>query len=283
MQSIYLNDICNNKKKEKDILNKKFNYLYVPFIGIIENINNIKNIIPKTILDNSRLFYGNNKIYTNNLFNIQFEGNTKIMSNNWFIKYISSVIHNYNEIFQTLIHVPKKIYIQIIQYNKNNNNFIGGLTSYNGIEIILSKNIHKNPIIIKQLLAHELLHLYFPSIYSNKSACYNEGFLDYLSVILNFTKKNVLYLTNHKINEYNYLKSLNNNKYLQQEIPYIIGYLNGFILDKLIIDKIINFIKKYVKNRKYMIIPWNNKKYIEFIKNNLFSHKLCKTRIVYNI
>ena len=69
MQSIYLNDICNNKIKEKAILNKKFNYLYVPFIGIIENINNIKNIIPKTIFDNSRLFYGNCKIYTNNFQN----------------------------------------------------------------------------------------------------------------------------------------------------------------------------------------------------------------------
>ena len=55
---------------------------------------------------------------------------------------------------------------------------------------IKTNEINDLKVIIKQLLAHELLHLYFPSIYSNKSACYNEGFLDYLSVILSSISSN---------------------------------------------------------------------------------------------
>jgi hypothetical protein len=42
------------------------------------------------------------------------------------------------------------------------------------------------------------------------------------------------------------------------------------------IDKIINYIKIYLKKRKYMLIPWNNKSYINFIKNNLFVNKFCE-------
>jgi len=48
--------------------------------------------------------------------------------------------------------------------------------------------------------------------------------------------------------------------------------------------KLINFIKKYIKKRKYMLIPWNNKSYIKFIKNNLFINKFCKQYFIkYNL
>jgi hypothetical protein len=163
----------------------------------------------------------------------------------------------------------------------NNNSFCGGFSSYNSIELVLYDNIYKNKLIIKQLIAHELLHLYFPSISYKYGACYNEGLLDYLSTILNFSKKDIFYLTNYKMKEYYRYKNLNNNKALKQERPYFIGYLYGYIMENKNTIKFINFIKKYIKKRKYMLIPWNNKSYIKFIKNNLFINKFCKQYIVY--
>ena len=81
--------------------------------------------------------------------------------------------------------------------------------------------------------------------------------------------------------EYYRYKNLNNNKGLKQERPYFIGYLYGYIMENKNTIKLINFIKKYIKKRKYMLMPWNNKSYIKFIKNNLFINKFCKQYIIY--
>jgi hypothetical protein len=196
------------------------------------------------------------------------------MSNKWYIENILSIIRNYNKIFNVN---NIKIYIQIIQKKIYNSKFFcGGFSSYNSIEIILYEKIYKDKLIIKQLIAHELLHLYFPSISSKYCACYNEGLLDYLSTILNFSNKDILYLTDYKMKEYYRFKETLNNEGLKQERPYFLGYLYGYIMENKKIDKIINYIKIYLKKRKYMLIPWNNKSYISFIKNNLFINKFCE-------
>ena len=74
---------------------------------------------------------------------------------------------------------------------------------------------------------------------------------------------------------YRYKEKLNNIPLLVKR-PYLIGYLYGYIMEDKKIDKIINYIKLYIKKRKYMLISWNNKSYIIFIKKNLFINKLCK-------
>lgn len=275
MQSIYIRDIfTNNSIKINSIKNKfKNKYLYIPFIGLLDNNEEYK--LPKVIFNNSKLFYGDNKLLQldNNTY-IQFEGDTKIMSNKWYIENILSIIRNYNKIFNVN---NIKIYIQIIQKKIYNSKFFcGGFSSYNSIEIILYEKIYKDKLIIKQLIAHELLHLYFPSISSKYGACYNEGLLDYLSTILNFSNKDILYLTDYKMKEYYRFKETLNNEGLKQERPYFLGYLYGYIMENKKIDKIINYIKIYLKKRKYMLIPWNNKSYINFIKNNLFINKFCE-------
>jgi len=287
MQSIYVKDIfqynnvninnINNKFKEK-LKNK---YLYIPYIGLLNNNETYK--LPKKIFYESRLFYGKNKLLKiRDDTYIQFEGNNKIMSDKWYIKTILGIIENYNRIFDVKTNI--KIYIQVIQKKKyNKNDFQGGFPSYNSIELILDEKYYNNLLLIKSLIAHELLHLYFPSISSKYGTCYNEGLLDYLSVILNFSKKDILYLTKYKMKEYYEIKqSPENIGYLYQEIPYIMGYLYGYLMENTSIKKIINYIKIYIKKRKYMIIPWNNKSYINFIKNNLFINKFCKQYIVYN-
>jgi hypothetical protein len=55
--------------------------------------------------------------------------------------------------------------------------------------------------------------------------CYNEGFLDYLSTILNFSKKNIFYLTNIKIQNYYYLKEpINKIKEKSITVCYYLTY-----------------------------------------------------------
>jgi hypothetical protein len=279
MQSIYIREIFKNNTININSIKNKFKnkYLYIPFIGLLNNNKEYK--LPKVIFNNSKLFYGDNKLLQidNNTY-IQFEGNTKIMSNKWYIKNILNIIQNYNKIFNIN---NIKIYIQIIQKKIYNNNFFcGGFSSYNSIEIILYENIYKDKLIIKQLIAHELLHLYFPSISSKYGACYNEGLLDYLSTILNFSNKEIFYLSDYKMKMYYRFKKSLNNEGLKQERPYFLGYLYGYIMENKKIDKIINYIKIYLKKRKYMLIPWNNKSYIIFIKNNLFINKFCKQYLI---
>ena len=276
MQSVYIRNIYKNNIIDTNKIKDKYKnkLLYIPAIGILNN--NEKYKLSKIIFDNSKLFYGNNKLLKlNSNIYIQFEGDAKIMSNKWYIKNILKIIENYNKIFNI---DNFNIYIQIIQKKKYNNKFTGGYSSYNAIELILYEELYKDKLILKQLIAHEILHLYFPSISLKYGICYNEGFLDYLSTILNFSKKNIFYLTNLKIQNYYYLKEPINKKFLKQEKPYFIGYMYGYIIDNNNIKIIINYIKKYLKKRKYMLIPWNNKNYINFI-NNLFINKLCKKLI----
>jgi hypothetical protein len=287
MQSIFIRDIFQYNNININTLNNKFKeilknkYLYIPYIGLLNNNETYK--LPKKIFYESRLFYGKNKLLKiRDDTYIQFEGNNKIMSDKWYIKTILGIIENYNRIFDVKTNI--KIYIQVIQKKINNNSdFQGGFPSYNAIELILDEKYYNNLLLIKSLIAHELLHLYFPSISSKYGTCYNEGLLDYLSVILNFSKKDILYLTKYKMKEYYEIKqSPENIGYLYQERPYIMGYLYGYLMENTSIKKIINYIKIYIKKRKYMIIPWNNKSYINFIKNNLFINKFCKQYIVYN-
>ena len=160
---------------------------------------------------------------------------------------------------------------------------MGGFASYNAIEIVLYKDYYKDELIIKQLIAHELLHLYFPSISNKFSSCYNEGLLDYLSTILNFSNKDIFHLTDYKMKEYYRFKELLNNTMLKQQRPYFIGYLYGYMMEKKNIKKIINYIKKYIRERQYMLIPWKNKSYIKFIISNLFINKFCKQYLYYKI
>jgi hypothetical protein len=277
MQSVYVRDIfTTNTININSIQNKiKSKYLYIPYIGLLHDNEEYK--LPKVICNTSKLFYGDNKLLQidNNTY-IQFEGDTKIMSNKWYIKNVLHIIQNYNKIFNTN---NITIYIQIIQKKiHNNNSFVGGYASCNAIEMVLYENINicKDKLIIKQFIAHELLHLYFPSIPSKYGMCYNEGLLDYLSIKLNFSNKEFFYLTDHHIKEYYRYKEKLNNIPLLVKRPYLIGYLYGYIMEDKKIDKIINYIKLYIKKRKYMLIPWNNKSYIIFIKKNLFINKLCK-------
>jgi hypothetical protein len=110
MQSVYIRNIFENNMIDTNIIKNKFKnkYLFIPYIGLINK--NEKYKIPKIIFNNSKLFYGNNKILKidDNIY-IQFEGNIKIMSNNWYIKNILNIINNYNKIFN--IH-NIKIYIK---------------------------------------------------------------------------------------------------------------------------------------------------------------------------
>ena len=226
MQSIYVRDIFKNNTININSIKNKFKnkYLYIPYIGLLNNNKEYK--LPKVIFNNSKLFYGDNKLLqiSNNTY-IQFEGDTKIMSNKWYIKIILNIIQNYNKIFNIN---NIKIYIQIIQKKIYNNNFFcGGFSSYNSIEIILYENIYKDKLIIKQLIAHELLHLYFPSISSKYGACYNEGLLDYLSTILNFSNKEIFYLTDYKMKIYYRFKESLNNEGLKQERPIFKCIYNG--------------------------------------------------------
>ena len=215
---------------------------------------------------------------------MQFEGDIKIFPDTWYIKQIKYIINHYYKSFQ----IVKKciIFIQIVQNKKyKKNDFIGGFSSYNAVELILFKDIadNNNKILVKQILAHEILHLFFPSISSKYGCCYNEGLLDYLSTVMIFSPKNIKYLTIKKMDQYKYYKLLNTNNALLQEKPYMIGFLYGFLSNNSIIMKIIIFIRQYLKERKYMLINWNNKKYIKFIKNNLFINKFCKQYVIFNV
>jgi hypothetical protein len=96
------------------------------------------------------------------------ENNRKLMLTLQFTIYtknILEIIENYNKIFK---HIQKiKIYIQIVQKKVNkNNDFSGGFASYNSVEFVFYDKIYSDSIVIKQIIAHELLHLYFPAISS---------------------------------------------------------------------------------------------------------------------
>ncbi len=287
MQSSFLNDIFDNHKciQINKIKDYKSTMIYIiPYIGILEHTKIYS--LPKIIYNKSRLLYGIHEIIEiNKNINIQFDGDIEIVSKKWYIQQIKDIINKYCCIFN----IPSiDIFIQIIQKTKyKKGNFIGGFASYNCIECILYNEDYNedynSKIKIKQILSHEILHLIFPSIDGKYSTCYNEGFLDYLSTILIFSDKHIKKLIKIKMDEYNRFKSLKNNKPLIQERPYIMGFLYGFLLEKKDIDKIINFIKQYLEERKYCLHTWKNKKYVKFIKDKLFINKYCSQYIMYNI
>ena len=179
MNSIYLANITNNNTFTlNEIKQGNYKYYIVPYIGILECDK--KYFIPKNIFRESKLFYGNNKITNLNNLTIQ----SKTSKYNTIIK---NIIDTYKKKFKHKINFP--IFVQINEYDKYKKEmFIGGFASYCGIEIILSNDIeeHKDIKFVKWMIAHELLHLFFPSIKSKYNTCWNEGFVDYLSLILNF-------------------------------------------------------------------------------------------------
>jgi hypothetical protein len=281
MKSSYLYDLFTDTKKI--IINKIKNYdkskkYIIPNIGLLEHDKTYS--LPKDIFISSRLFYCTSDIINiDNNINICFEGNAKFIHNKWYIKTTLDIINKYKNIFEIS---DIKIFIQIVQ-NKTDNicsEFCGGLASYNAIEFVSIKNFKKN--YIKQIIAHEILHLFFPSIKSKNGTCYNEGVLDYLSCYLIFSEKGVKYYANQHITKYTDYKNINLEA-TKQHYPYIYGFFMGLLLKKEVIDQLLLFIKKYVKERKYMLIPWNNTKYIKFIKENDFINKKCEQYIMYNV
>jgi len=83
MQSLYIRNISSTN------IPNKYKYYYIPSLFnsnvSYNSISEKCTQLPKIIYDNSKLFYGNNKILNigNNIY-IQFEGNCKIMSNKWY-------------------------------------------------------------------------------------------------------------------------------------------------------------------------------------------------------
>ena len=272
MYSLYFNNSSfkHNKinlGKYKDF-NKQYTY-YTPYLGILDP--DIIYEIPKNIFNESKLFFGKSKLIeiNKNLF-IQFEGNTKILPNKWYIQSIKKVIQNYSNTFKTS---QFPIYVQIIQ-NKIKSNMYYPYASYNAFEFTINGYIDK--IVAYQIICHELLHLYFPILPGKYSYCHNEGLLDFISVILNYNKKDQIKLFNKLIEEYQYYKNIESNEGMKQQNPYLLGFVLGFMLSKYEINKIINFIKLYNKERNYCLEVWKNKKYIDFIKSKNFYNKYCK-------
>lgn len=286
MQSEYLRDVFTDENNIliNDVKNFKSSKKYIiPYFG--ELANNKTYSLPKEIFITSRLFYGYNKIIEieNNIY-IQFEGIFKIFTDDWFIKNIKNIINKYKTIF---LQKDIKIFIQIIQNKlyKKKKSFSGGFASYNAIELVLCNDnpMQTDKIQVKQLLAHEILHLFFPSINIKYSCCYSEGLLDYLSCYLIFGEKYIKYFFNKHIEVYEYSKSLNNYNHMKQKKPYIMGYFMSFLLTQEDIDIIITFIQKYMSERKYMLDNWNNKEYIKFIKKKFRMSNFCEQYIDYKI
>ena len=272
MYSLYFNNssfIYNkiNLRKYKDF-NKQYTY-YTPYLGILDP--DIIYEIPKNIFNESKLFFGKSKLIeiNKNLF-IQFEGNTKILPNKWYIESIKKVIQNYSNTFKTS---QFPIYVQIIQ-NKIKSNMYYPYASYNAFEFTINGYIDK--IVAYQIICHELLHLYFPILPGKYSYCHNEGLLDFISVILNYNKKDQIKLFNKLIEEYQYYKNIKSNEGMKQQNPYLLGFVLGFMLSKYEINKIINFVKLYNKERNYCLEVWKNKRYIDFIKSKNFYNKYCE-------
>jgi len=260
-----------NLRKYKDY-NKQYTY-YTPYLGILDP--DIIYEIPKNIFNESKLFFGKSKLIkiNKNLF-IHFEGNTKILPNKWYIESIKKVIQNYSNTFKTS---QFPIYVQIIQ-NKNKSGMYYPYASYNAFEFTINGYIDK--IVAYQIICHELLHLYFPILPGKYSYCHNEGLLDYISVILNYKKKDQIKLFNKHIEEYQYYKNIKSNEGMKQKNPYLLGFVLGFMLSNYEINKIINFIKLYNKERKICLEVWKNKKYIEFIKSKNFYSNYCSQYII---
>lgn len=106
--------------------------------------------------------------------------------------------------------------------------------------------------------------------------------VDYLSLTINFSPDKIKLLTSNKIDYWNYIKEQGDKNDITQELPYIRGFLYCFTLTNKNIDKIIYFISKYLKERKYMF-TWNNKDYRKFVIKIFNICKGIDQVIVYDI
>jgi hypothetical protein len=277
MQSNFLKDVFSDKNNIllNNVKSKKY---IIPYLGELEN--NKSYSLQEHIFENSRLFYGYNKIIEieKDIY-IQSEGDVEIFTNEWFIKNIKFIINKYKTIF---LYKDIKIFIQIVQHKLyKKKSFIGGFASFNAIEVVLCKDLLNDKMHVKQTIAHEILHLFFPNLNIKDKCCYNEGLLDYLSCYLIFGKKYVKSFLNTHITRYEYEKSLNNLNMIKQSRPYIMGYFMAFLLTQKDIDIIISFIQKYLNERKYMLASWNNKEYNKFIKKIFSMSNFCEQYIDY--
>ena len=270
--SEYVSD--HSKFKLSKFKNKK---VYIPIIGEIDP--KLYYSLDEYIFYRSKLYIGNNKFTKigNNIY-IRFEGNTHFFTNKWFINTIKKINSNYKKIFGEI----KPLYYKIIQIKNLNKRErgegIGGVASFHGIEIRIHNNkINKNDNLsknfIKWTISHELFHLYFPSLNNMKykySLCWDEGLVDYLSLYFNFTNKQIKYMIHNAINKFKKIDKIKEKEYYNHRKPYIMGLLIGYCLSKSKLNKIITFIKKYNKNRKYVLEQIED---INFVKEMGFYNK----------
>jgi hypothetical protein len=246
----------------------KNKYIYIPILGKINP--KLYYSLNKHEFNESKLYIGNNKFIKigNNIY-IRFEGNTHFITNKWFINTIKKINSNYKKIFGEI----KPLYFQIKQIkNPINTDQFGGVASDHGIELVFHCYNIPDKNTIKWLIAHEVFHLYFPPL-NNKykySLCWNEGLVDYLSLYLNFTNKQIKNMIHNKIDEFKNIDKIKEKEYYNHKKPYINGLQIGYSLSKSKLNKIITFIKKYNKNRKYVLEQIED---INFVKEMGFYNK----------
>ena len=284
-KSIKMNDLFSLNLSEYVSDYKKFKLskfenekVYIPTIGKINP--KLYYSLDEYTFYRSKVYIGNN-IFTkigNNIY-IRFEGNSKFYTNKWFINTIKKINRNYKKIFGEI----KPLYFQIKQIKNLNKSEEGilGVGSLNGIEIILNRN--KTPPDeniyckkVKWIIAHELFHLYFPSLNNMKykySLCWDEGLVDYLSLYFNFTNKDINYMIHHQVEEFKKIDKRKDEEYYNHRKPYINGLLIGHNLSKSKLHKLISFIKQYNHNRKNMFEQIDD---INFVKKMGFYNLMCR-------
>ena len=261
------NHVSNyNKFKISKFQNKN---VYIPAIGKIDP--NLYYSLDKNVFERSRLYVGDNKFtkIDTNIY-IRFEGNTHFFPKKWFINTIKKINRNYKKVFNEI----KPLYFQIKQVKQKFCYHYGGVASDHGVEIILNLCYIPDKNKIKWIIAHELFHLYCPPLnYKYKyGSCWNEGLVDYLSLYYNFTNTQLIKTIKNKIKEFENINKIKEKEYYKHKKPYITGLLIGHKLTKIKLNKLINFIKKYIKNRKYIFEHTDD---IKFVKEMGFYTKDC--------
>lgn len=142
MNSKYLHDIVSNHASFtiKDFP-PNYKYYTIPHIGPLQSTK--KYSLEKKIFDLSRVYYGNSKVTKiNNFLSLQLENNI-FNRKKWYISTIKSIIKNYEKVFNFTLNFP--IFVQIIENKKyTSNKFIGAFSSYQGVELVLYKNINND-------------------------------------------------------------------------------------------------------------------------------------------
>jgi hypothetical protein len=272
LYSPYLSDYAKDYKKFKisKFSNKN---VYIPAIGKIDP--NKYYSLDKNLFYKTRLYIGNNLFQKigNNIY-IRFEGEHKFFNDDWFISTIKKVKSTYKKLFGEI----KPLYFQIVQVkNKFKGSNYGGIASINAVEIVCDcSNLFSNKNRIKWIIAHEFMHLYFPSLsnkYQKKGVDYDEGLVDWLSLYFNFTDNQIERLYRETIENFKRIDKLKDKEYYNHKMPYINGLFLGYNLSKSKLNKLINFIKQYNINRKYLSEKIDD---IDFVKelgfyNNKYS------------